>query len=137
MKITMYEIKNTVYGVNGRLDIAEERLMNLKAIEMIQMKHRKRKQKSRKRTVNCRKNSRDFRWTIWIPEEEQQVDGKKTRRNNKPKLSKLYEKFNSQIQKSSKNTKHKNMKRVIPKQFIIKLGRKNNNNEKTSNTIDI
>lgn len=58
MKTTMYEIKNTVDGVNGRLDIVEEQLVNLQAIEMIQMKHRKRKQKSRKRTVNCRMNSR-------------------------------------------------------------------------------
>lgn len=29
------------------------------------------------------------------------------------------------------------MKRVIPKQFTVKLGRKNNNDKKTSNTIDM
>ena len=57
----MCEMKSTLDEINGRLDIAEQRLVNLKVIEMIQMKHQTRKQRVKRASASCRINSSDFR----------------------------------------------------------------------------
>lgn len=72
----------------------------------------KNKTNSEKNITSCRRNSSDLRWKNWVPEEEKK-NGINIGRNNGPKLSKPDEKYNSQIQKSSTNLKHKYMKKTI------------------------